>query len=188
MKPLYSKFFFFILLLSTVAKAQENENAALLKIIFSKYYSNEKVIVKSRLQLLDFYCKKAPNIEEVLEVIANNELVKKNATEIKKQIIFSDETWEKEYNIIFNNQNQYLKTKVNNCMSFEDYKIISDRFGENNQRLMIVSKPIYFANANFALVKVAFYRSIEHNSSSYLLFEKVDGIWAIKDYLNQWSS
>jgi hypothetical protein len=53
---------------------------------------------------------------------------------------------------------------------------------------MIISKPIYFGNGNNALVKVAFYRSIEHNSGSYLLLEKVNGIWTIKDYLNKWAT
>lgn len=189
MKLNATPFFFFFLLLSTVTVAQEIDNTALLKIIFTKYYKNEKVIAKNRLQLLDFYCKKAPNIEEVLEVIANNPVLKKDAAEIKKQIVAGiDEDWSKEYNLLFDNQNQYLKSKVNKCLSFEEYKIVSDRYGENNQRLMIVSKPIYFSNNNFALVKVAFYRSIEHNSGSYLYFEKVNGVWTIKDYFNQWST
>ena len=183
------KFLFFFLLLSKVSFAQENDNAAILKSIFSKYYANEKVIAKNRLQLLSFYCKKAPNNEEVLEVISKSDLLKKNAIEIKKQIINNiDEDWSVTYNLLFNNQNQYLKSKVNACLSFEDYQKVSDRYGENNQRLMIVSKPIYFSNNNFALVKVAFYRSIEHNSGSYLLFEKTNDIWTIKDYLNVWST
>ena len=67
------------MLLSKVASAQENDNAVILKSIFTKYYANEKVIAKGRLQLLDFYCKKAPNNEEVLEVISKSELLKKNA-------------------------------------------------------------------------------------------------------------
>jgi hypothetical protein len=189
MKPHLNKFLCLFLVLSTIATAQENENTALLKIIFAKYYKNEKVIAKGRLQLLSFYCKKAPNIEEVLEVISNNEFLKKNAAEIKKQIgAGTDEDWSKEYNLLFNNQNQYLKSKVNTCLSFEEYKIVSDRYGENNQRLMIVSKPIYFSNSNFALVKVAFYRSIEHNSGSYLFFEKLNNVWTIKDYFNAWST
>jgi hypothetical protein len=53
---------------------------------------------------------------------------------------------------------------------------------------MIVSKPIYFANNNFVLVKVAFYRNIEHNSGSFLLLEKVNGIWTIKEYINEWAT
>ena len=189
MKLHFTKFLCFFLLLSKVAFAQENDNAAILKTIFSKYYANEKVIAKDRLQLLRFYCKKAPNNEEVLEVISKSDLLKKNAVEIKKQIDNKiDEDWSAAYNLVFNNQNQYLKKKVNDCLSFEVYQKESDKYGENNQRLMIVSKPIYFSNNNFALVKVAFYRSIEHNSGSYLLYEKINDIWTIKDYLNVWST
>ena len=169
--------------------SQEADNAALLKVIFTKYYKNEKVIAKGRLQLLSFYCKKAPNNQEILEVISKSDLLKKNADEIKKQIIITiDEDWSASYNILFDNQNQYLKSKVNTCLSFEEYKTVSEKHGENNQRLMIVNKPIYFANNNFALVKIAFYRNIEHNSGSVLLFEKVNGVWTIKETLNEWAT
>jgi hypothetical protein len=189
MKHYYLKILLVFLLISPVALAQETDNAAILKIIFSKYYKDEKVIAKGRLQLLSFYCKKAPNNEEVLEVISKSDFLKKNAPEIKKQIIIDiDEDWSAAYNLLFDNQNQYLKSKVNACLSFEEYKVVSDRYGENNQRLMIISKPIYFGGGNNALVKVAFYRSIEHNSGSYLLLEKVNGIWTIKDYLNKWAT
>ena len=185
-------FYFFIIAFfinSATVFSQETDNAAILKIIFTKYYKNEKVIAKERLQLLSFYCKKAPNNEEVLEVISKSDLLKKNAAEIKKQIdITVDEDWSVAYNMLFDNQNQYLKSKVNACLSFEEYKVVSDRYGENNQRLMIVNKPIYFANNNFALVKIAFYRNIEHNNGSFLLLEKVNGIWTIKEYLNEWST
>lgn len=189
MKHYFLKILFVFLLVSPIALAQETDNAALLKIIFTKYYKNEKVIAKGRLQLLSFYCKKAPNNEEVLEVISKNDLLKKNADEIKKQIIIGiDEDWSAAYNILFDNQNQYLKSKVNACLSFEEYKVVSDRYGENNQRLMIVNKPIYFANTNFALVKIAFYRNIEHNSGCFFLFEKVNGVWTIKETLNEWAT
>lgn len=189
MKKHYLKIFLIFFLISSAAFSQEEDNAAILKIIFTKYYKNEKVIAKERLQLLSFYCKKAPNNEEVLEVISKSDLLKKNAAEIKKQIIITvDEDWSAAYNILFDNQNQYLKSKVNACLTFEEYKIVSDRYGENNQRLMILNKPIYFANNNFALVKIAFYRNIEHNSGSFLLLEKVNGIWTIKEYLNEWST
>lgn len=189
MKLQLLKTVFVLLLISTVAFSQEADNSAILKIIFSKYYKNEKVIAKGRLQLLSFYCKKAPNNEEVLEVISKSDLLKKNASEIKKQIVIGiDEDWSATYNLLFDNQNQYLKSKVNACLSFEEYKVVSDRYGENNQRLMIVNKPIYFANNNFALVKIAFYRNIEHNSGSFLLLEKVNGIWTIKEYLNEWAT
>lgn len=57
--------------------AQETDNAHLLKVIFTKYYKNEKAIAKGRLQLLRFYCQKAPNNPEVLEVISKSDLLKK---------------------------------------------------------------------------------------------------------------
>lgn len=189
MKPKLLKILFFLLLISPVAFSQVADDSAILKIIFSKYYKDEKVITKGRLQLLSFYCKKAPNNEEVLEVISNSDFLKKNAAEIKKQIIIGiDEDWSTAYNLLFDNQNQYLKSKVNSCLSMEEFQEAYAKHGENNQRLMIISKPIYFGSGNNALVKVAFYRSIEHNSGSYLLLEKINGIWTIKDYLNQWAT
>jgi hypothetical protein len=164
------------------------ENAAILKVIFTKYYKTEKVIVKGRLQLLSFYCNKAPNNEEVIEVISGNELLKKNAAEIKKQIVFVNENWSEAYNLLFDNQNQYLKSKVNACVTLEEFQEISKQYGENNQRLLIVNKPIYFLKNQFALVKVAFYRNIEHNSGRFLLLEKVNEQWIIKEYLNEWAT
>ena len=87
--------------------SQENNDAAILKVLLSKYYANEKVIVKNRLQLLSFYCNKAPNNEETLEVIAKSDLLKKNAQEIKNQInIKLNENWSKEFDLLFKNQNQ----------------------------------------------------------------------------------
>jgi hypothetical protein len=186
------KIFYFLITLffiNTVSVlSQEIENAAILKVIFTKYYKTEKVIVKGRLQLLSFYCNKAPNNEEVLEVISGNELLKKNTAEIKKQIVFVNENWSEAYNILFDNQNQYLKSKVNACVTLEEFQEISKQYGENNQRLLIVNKPIYFLKNQFALVKVAFYRNIEHNSGRFLLLEKVNEQWIIKEYLNEWAT
>jgi hypothetical protein len=186
------KTFYFLITLffiNTVSVlSQEMENAAILKVIFTKYYKTEKVIVKGRLQLLSFYCNKAPNNEEVIEVISGNELLKKNAAEIKKQIVFVNENWSEAYNLLFDNQNQYLKSKVNACVTLEEFQEISKQYGENNQRLLIVNKPIYFLKNQFALVKVAFYRNIEHNSGRFLLLEKVNEQWIIKEYLNEWAT
>ena len=186
------KIFYFLItqfFINTVSVlSQEMENAAILKVIFTKYYKTEKVIVKGRLQLLSFYCNKAPNNEEVLEVISGNELLKKNTAEIKKQIVFVNENWSEAYNILFDNQNQYLKSKVNACVTLEEFQEISKQYGENNQRLLIVNKPIYFLKNQFALVKVAFYRNIEHNSGRFLLLEKVNEQWIIKEYLNEWAT
>jgi transposase-like protein len=168
--------------------SQENQDAAILKILLSKYYQNEKVIVKNRLQYLSLYCNKAPNNEETLEVIGKSPLLKQNSSEIKKQINNQlNEDWLKEYSIIFNNQNQYLKTKVNACLSFDEFHKVSKRFNDNNQRLMIVSKPMFFAQ-KYCLVKVAFYRNIEHNSGSFFLFENINGVWTVKETLNEWET
>jgi hypothetical protein len=188
MKTKFFTILFFTIFITTTY-GQEADNAAILKIIFKKYYQNEKVIAKGRLQLLNFYCRKAPNNEEVLEVISKSDLLKKNAVEIKKQINdFNDEDWSKEFEILFANENQYLKSKVNDCLSLEEYQKISDRFNLNNQRLLIVNKPIYFSKHNFAMVKIAFYRNIEHNSGCFLLMEKIDSEWTITATLNDWST
>ena len=53
---------------------------------------------------------------------------------------------------------------------------------------MIISKPLYYSKGNIALIKVVFYRNIEHNNGSILLLEKVNGVWAIKEFLNTWST
>ena len=159
MKILSAKLLLLTFLFFQTTFGQGNDNAAILKVIFNKYYQNEKVITKGRLQLLNFYCKKAPNNEEVLEVVSKNDSLKKNTVEIKNQFNnFTEEDWSKEFQILFANENQYLKSKVNDCLSLEEYQKVSDRFNLNNQRLLIVNKPIYFSNNNFALVKIAFYR------------------------------
>lgn len=182
------KFTFLFFITIQLGFSQEIENAAILKVLLTKAYVNEKVIVKNRLQLLNFYCNKAPNNEETLEVISKNDLLKKNAEIIKKQIdITINEDWSKEFNILFTNQHQYLKSKVNDCLSLEDFQKVSTQYGENNQRLMIVSKPMYFSK-NYCLVKVAFYRNIEHNSGFFYLFEKKNTIWTIIETLNEWST
>jgi hypothetical protein len=80
-----------------------------------------------------------------------------------------------------------LKSKVNACLSLEEFHKVSIRFNDNNQRLMIVSKPMYFAQ-KYCLVKVAFYRNIEHNSGSFFLLENINGVWTIKETLNEWST
>ena len=70
----FFKILFFLFLFSQPAICQEKDNAQLLKILLTKYYANEKVIVKNRIQFLHLYCTKAPNNEETLEVINKNEL------------------------------------------------------------------------------------------------------------------
>jgi hypothetical protein len=189
MKASFLKLLLALLFVSQISFGQEKDNAAILKVIFNKYYQNEKVIKKGRLQLLTFYCQKAPNNEEVFEVIAKNAILQKNALVIKKQVNdFKEENWSKEFQILFDKENQYLKSKVNDCLSLEEYQKNSSQFNLNNQRLLIVNKPIYFSNNSFALVKIAFYRNIEHNSGCFFLLEKRDGVWTIKETLNEWST
>jgi len=114
--------------------------------------------------------------------------LKQNASEIKKQVTTrTEESWDKEFTTIFTNQNQYLKSKVNKCLSLDEFHAVSKRYNDNNQRLMIVSKPIYFAQ-KYCLIKVAFYRNIEHNSGSYFLLENIKGVWTIKETLNEWAT
>ena len=178
----------FVLLTFQLGFSQEIENAAILKVLLTKAYANEKVIVKNRLQLLSFYCNKAPNNEETLDVINDNLFLKKNAATLKKQINPTiQEDWSKEFSILFTNQHQFLKSKVNDCLSLEEFQKVSDRNGENNQRLLIISKPMFFAG-NYCLVKVAYYRSIVRNSFCFYLLEKKNDIWTIIDTLNEFSS
>lgn len=173
---------------TAIAFSQENNEAAVLKVILNKYYKTEKVIVKNRLQFLSLYCNKAPNNEEVNEVIQGNKLLQKNAAAIKRQIdITLQEDWSAVLNTIFGVENKYLKSKVNNCLSHEEFQKVSKRFNDNNQRLMIVSKPIFF-DTKYCLVKVTFYRNIEHNNGSYLLFENTNGVWTIIETLNEWAT
>ena len=182
------KLFFCFLFFFQINFAQQNNDAAILKVLLTKYYANEKVIVKNRLQLLNLYCNKAPNNEETFEVISKSELLKKYAAVLKNQVnITLNENWSSEFNTLFTNQNQYLKSKVQNCSSLEEFQASFKQFGENNQRMMIVSKPMYFGQ-KYCLVKVAFYRSIEHNSGSFLLFENINGVWTIKETLNEWNT
>jgi hypothetical protein len=113
-------FLLFLFFCTQIEAAQYNSNAALLKIILTKYYTNEKVIVKDRLQTLFLYCDKSNNNEEVFETITKSEILKKNAIEIKNQIQDkTDANWSTEYESIFAIENSYLKSKVNNCLSLQ---------------------------------------------------------------------
>jgi hypothetical protein len=168
--------------------SQKNNDASILKILLTKYYANQKVIVKNRFQFLSLYCNKAPNNEETFEVIGKSDLLKQHQATIKSQVNNRlEENWSNELTEIFTNQNQYLKSKVNNCLSLDDFQKLTADHGDNNQKLMIVSKPIYFGE-KYCLVKVAFYRSIEHNSGCFILLENTNSVWTIKEYLNEWST
>ncbi len=172
------------------AKAQESDPTALLRIILEKYYKNEKPVVKNRSQLLYLYCTQANNTEELIEATQKTSLPKDFVQEIRSKINsdMAERFWTSELDAIFANDLSKIKSKVKECVALEKYQEISKRLNLNNQRLMIVGKPLIYSKGNLALVKVVFYRNIEHNSSTVLLFEKTDSGWIIKQNLNSWST
>ena len=155
----------------------------------TNYYANEKPIVKNRLQLLFFYSEKANNTLEISEGCKNHILLKKYISEIKKQIQTENqsENWNTEFQLLFTNQNQYLQKKVQAPVSLQTFQSLSQSFGENNQRMLIVNRPIYLPN-NYCLIKIGFYRTIEHNSGSFVLFQKINGVWQWLEAFNQWET
>ncbi len=169
---------------------QENQNQLVLKTILETYYKNEKPVYKGRSQLLYLYCNQPSNNEELIEAVKDHKLPKEFLLEIQNKIKnnASEKSWSTELELIFNSDKTNLKSKVNNCLSLEKYQEISKRLNLNNQRLMIINKPIYYSKGNIALVKIVFFRNIEHNSGSILLMEKINEIWTIKEYLNSWST
>lgn len=179
----------FALLFATQISTAQSDAAAILKVVLQTYYKNEKPIYKGRNQLLFLFCEKANNNEEIFETVNRLKLPPDEARAIKRQVADSSpQNWEAEIAQIFADDHTKLGIKVNACLSLDEYREKQQRFNLNNQRLMIVSKPILFAGGKKALVKVVFYRSIEHNNGSVLLLEKQNNNWEIKDSLNPWST
>ncbi len=171
------------------AVAQMPDDAAVLQTILHRYYKNEKPVFKGRSQLLYLYCQRANNNEELVEAIQNTALPKDFKQEVRSKIAdWSEKDWTLELEAIYASEQSNLKQKISQCLGLEQYQQVSTRLNLNNQRLMIVSKPLYHSKSNIALVKVTFYRNIEHNSGAVLLLEKNNGNWIIKDYLNPWST
>jgi hypothetical protein len=169
---------------------QDNPNTLVLKTILTNYYKKEKPVYKGRSQLLYLYCNQANNNEELVEAIQNNKLPADFIKEIRTKIAtdVAEKSWSAELNTIFEKDSTNLKIKIVDCLTLEKYHEVSQRLHLNNQRLMIISKPLFYSKSNIALVKVAFYRNIEHNSGSILLLEKINNHWIIKDFLNSWST
>ena len=169
---------------------QENQNQLILKTILENYYKNEKPVYKGRSQLLYLYCNQPKNNEELIEAVKGKKLPKDFLSEIQIKINDNgpEKDWSNELEQIFTSDKNQLKSKVNSCLSLEKYQEISKRLNLNNQRLMIVNKPIYYSKGTIAVVKVVFFRNIEHNSGTVLLMEKVNETWTIKEYLNSWST
>lgn len=181
--------FWFLLAGKAVGQNSVHDNAALLKILLTQYYANEKPIVKDRLQLLFFYEEKANNTLEISEGCKNHPVLKYYLSDIKKQIQTPtpSENWKKEFELLFTNQHQYLQKKVQAPVSLAEFQSKYVASGENNQRMMIVNQPIYLPN-NYCLIKVGFYRSIEHNSGSFILFQKINNQWHWIEEFNRWET
>ena len=175
---------------STISLAQNSNDALVLKTVLNRYYKTEKPVYKGRSQLLYLYCNRANNNEEMLEALQNTKLPADFRKEIRSKISsdLSDQNWTTALSHIFETDENKLQQKIGECLSLEQYQEVSKRLNLNNQRLMIVSKPLYHSKSNIALVKVVFYRNIEHNNGAILLLEKVNNNWTIKDYLNPWST
>jgi hypothetical protein len=169
---------------------QLTNDQLVLKTILTNYYKKEKIVVKDRSQLLYLYCNKANNTAEIFEAIKDKKLPQIFLNEIKTALKadVSKTSWQADLNLIYEKDVAKLKQKISTCQDLESYQAISKKLNLNNQRLMIISQPIYYSKSNLALVKVTFYRNIEHNNGVILLLEKADNNWVIKEYLNEWST
>jgi hypothetical protein len=190
MKPYFFKFLMLLLLASSLLQAQNNNNGKVFKAILERYYKTEKPVYKGRSQLLYLYCNQANNNEEIFEAIRERKLPDDFLKEMRKTMLtdLADKDWSAELQYVYEKDKTNLKQKISECLTLEKYHEVSRRLNLNNQRLMIVSKPLYYSKGNIALVKVVFYRNIEHNNGAILLLEKSGDDWQIKEYLNQWST
>lgn len=168
----------------------QHDQSGILKTILATYYKNEKPIVKDRAQFLFLFCDKANNNEELFETINQLKLPAAESGTLKNRVKADQaaQNWSKELDAIFASENQMLKSKVNACISLEEYHAKQKKSTFNNQRLLIISKPVFFIDGKSALVKVVFYRSIEHNYGSVLLMKKIGDKWEIAESLNPWET
>jgi len=179
-----------MLFTASVAFAQDSNNSQILKVVLERYYKTEKPVYKGRSQLLYLYCNQANNNEEIFEAIKARKLPNDFLKEMRQTMMadLAEKDWAAELNTIPEKDPTKLRQKIGDCLTLEKYHEISRRLNLNNQRLMIISKPLYYSKGNIALVKVVFYRNIEHNNGAILLLEKAGDSWIIKEYLNQWST
>ncbi len=190
MRLIYTIIFLLLLLFFQGLYGQESQNSLVLKTVLQNYYKSEKPVYKGRSQLLYLYCQQANNNEEIFEAIKTHKLPDDFLSEIRNNVKtdLTEKDWSKELDGIFETDKSGLKSKINACLDLDKYHEVSRRLHLNNQRLMIISKPLYYSKSNIALVKVVFYRNIEHNSGAILLLEKTENKWIIKEYLNPWST
>lgn len=178
----------FLLVINTSANAQKYDSE-ILEIVLRHYYKNEKPVYKNRSQLTYFYCDKPNNNEELFETVRTLKLNAKETEIIRKQVEtnIKPATWQADLDHIFTTDESQLSIKINKCLSLEEYNETRNP-RVNNQRLMIVSKPIFYQNQTHALIKVVFYRSIEHNNGSVVHLQKVANKWVIKEFLSEWAT
>ena len=188
MKPLLTFSICFLLCLAVNGQSSEPKEAGLLRYILKKNYQPEKIIVKNRMQLLFFYCQKAPNTPEILQVIKDNPELKSFEKELKAAFKMpSTDNWNAELTWICEQEGKSLTNKINGCKSKEDFLAITEKKGSLIQRLLIVNKPIYFGS-NQVLVRVASFKSSEHNSSGYYWFEQTEQGWVFKKIISDWTT
>ena len=181
---------FILSLLSIFSATAQDPDTAILEQVVKHYYKNEKPVYKNRSQLLYMYCEKPNNNEELFETVNALKLPAAEVKKIRHQVTtdIKPENWQQSLDKIFETDKSQLAIKINQCQSVEGYHEKRKVLNLNNQRLMIVSKPVFYANGSRALIKVVFYRSIEHNSGSVVQMQKVGDKWQIKDFLNEWST
>lgn len=170
--------------------AQETDATGILRTILKNYYKTEKPVYKGRQQLLFFFCDKANNNEEIFEALQNLKLPAATNKQIRNTVLtdLSPASWQSELETIYKDDQTKLQMKINDCLLVDQYQERRAKLNLNNQRLMIVSKPVLYDNNAKALVKVTFYRTIEHNNGAVLRLEKVNGTWMIKEFLNEWAT
>lgn len=170
--------------------AQNDASTDILESIVRHYYKNERPVVKGRAtQHLFVYCNAPNNNEELFETINLLKLPKDIASRLKQQVKTNTApaSWSAPLNKILN-ADERLRMKVNECLSLESYQDKQKNSGLNTHRLMIVSKPVFFPDGKTALVKLVFYRTIEHNKGSVLHMELQNGKWIIKQHLSEWET
>ncbi|RZJ67093.1 MAG: hypothetical protein EOO50_07465 [Flavobacterium sp.] len=178
------------LIASSVLPAQETDATGILRTILKNYYKTEKPVYKGRQQLLFFFCDKANNNEEIFEAVQNLKLPQATVKQIRNTVLtdLSPASWQQELEAIYKDDQTKLQMKINDCLLVEQYQERRAKLNLNNQRLMIVSKPVLYDNNSKALVKVTFYRTIEHNNGAVVRMEKINGVWTIKEFLNEWAT
>lgn len=180
-----------LFLLPCFSMLGQHNQSGILKTILSTYYKNEKPIVKGRAQFLFLFCDKANNNEELFETIGQLKLSAQETAMLKSRVNTdkAPQNWANELaEIAQSPTSKMLLSKVNTCLGLETFQTKQKQSNFNNQRLLIISKPVFYTDGKTALVKVVFYRSVEHNYGSILLMKKVGDQWQIAEQLNPWET